>query len=145
MRRTKVLPQIRYYLGLFLPGLSFVALSRVRSMNDLYLKHFTFERLQRIKNCSRLQERRKEEERMLSLIPKQRRKTKGKFLCFSFFANHTDSSFQFLLLAWTSLLSQERDKYTTYIDRFFFFTKKFVQVDFFSLLKNFSEIYKRTF
>ena len=66
------LPKAKIDLGNneFAAGLSFVALSQVRSMNDLYLKHFTFERLQRIKNCSRLQERRKEEERMLSLIPK---------------------------------------------------------------------------
>ena len=54
----------------FAAGLSFVALSRARSLNDIYFKQFTFERLERIKNCKRLQERKKEEERLLSMIPK---------------------------------------------------------------------------
>jgi len=53
----------------FAAGLSFVALSRVRSLNDMCLKQFSFERLERIKNCRRLQERKEEENRLLSMIP----------------------------------------------------------------------------
>jgi ATP-dependent DNA helicase PIF1 len=52
----------------FAAGLTFVALSRVRSLNDICLKQFTFDRLQRIKNCKRLQERKDEEERLRSMI-----------------------------------------------------------------------------
>ena len=55
----------------FAAGLSFVAVSRVRSLSDLYFKGFTFERLQRIKNCQRIQERKLEEERLLSLITEE--------------------------------------------------------------------------
>ncbi|CAG8754421.1 15252_t:CDS:1, partial [Cetraspora pellucida] len=51
----------------FAAGLSFVAVSRVRALNDLIFKPFTFERLQRIKNCRRIQERKAEEERLISL------------------------------------------------------------------------------
>ncbi|CAG8832125.1 2619_t:CDS:2, partial [Cetraspora pellucida] len=47
----------------FAAGLSFVATSRVRTLKDLLFKPFSFERLQRIKECKRLQERKKEEER----------------------------------------------------------------------------------
>src|SRR5205085_7101198 len=47
----------------FAAGLLFVAVSRVRSLNDVYFKQFTLERLQRIRGCSRLQERKNEEER----------------------------------------------------------------------------------
>ena len=54
----------------FAAGLSFVAVSRVRSLSDIYFKQFSFERLQRIKSCRRLQERKKEEERILSMIPR---------------------------------------------------------------------------
>ena len=52
----------------FAAGLSFVAISRVRSLNDLWLKTFTYDRLQRIKNCTRLQERKDEEKRLRSMI-----------------------------------------------------------------------------
>jgi ATP-dependent DNA helicase PIF1 len=52
----------------FAAGLTFVALSRARSLNDILLKPFNFDRLQRIKNCKRLQERMEEEERLRSLI-----------------------------------------------------------------------------
>jgi ATP-dependent exoDNAse (exonuclease V) alpha subunit len=51
----------------FAAGLSFVAVSRVRSLNDIYFKQFTFERLQRIQTCRRLHERKAEEERLLSM------------------------------------------------------------------------------
>ena len=51
----------------FAAGLSFVAVSRVRSLNDVYFKQFTLERLQRIRGCSQLQERKNEEERLLSM------------------------------------------------------------------------------
>ncbi len=53
----------------FAAGLSFVAVSWVRSLNDISFKQFTFERLLRIKNLRRLQERKLEEERLVSLIP----------------------------------------------------------------------------
>ena len=46
----------------FAAGLTFVALLRVRSLNDICLKQFTFDRIQRIKHCRRLQERKVEEE-----------------------------------------------------------------------------------
>jgi len=51
----------------FAVGLSFVAVSRVRLLNDVYFKQFTLERLQRIRGCSRSQERKNEEERLLSM------------------------------------------------------------------------------
>lgn len=50
-------------------GLSFVAISRVCSLSDVLFKPFSFERLQRIKNCKRLQERMLEEKRLASMIP----------------------------------------------------------------------------
>lgn len=53
----------------FAVGLTFVAISRVRSLNDICFKQFSFDRLQRIKNSKRLQERKVEEERLRSLIP----------------------------------------------------------------------------
>jgi len=43
--------------------LSFVAISRVRSLRN------SFERLQRVKTCKRLQERKLEERRLISMIP----------------------------------------------------------------------------
>ena len=52
----------------FTAGLSFVAVSRVRSIEDLLFKPFNFERLQRIKDCKRLGERKDEEERLVSLV-----------------------------------------------------------------------------
>ncbi|CAB4427786.1 unnamed protein product [Rhizophagus irregularis] len=52
----------------FAAGLTFVAASRVRSLSDIYFRQFTFDRLQRIKNSSRLQERKAEEERLTSRI-----------------------------------------------------------------------------
>jgi len=51
----------------FAAGLSFVAVSRVQSLNDVYFKQFTFERLQRIQSCRRLQERMNEDERLISM------------------------------------------------------------------------------
>ena len=50
----------------FAAGLTFVAISRVRSLNNICLKPFSFDRLQLIKNHIRLQERKKEEKRLLS-------------------------------------------------------------------------------
>ena len=51
----------------FAAGLSFVAISRVRSLGDIIFQPFSFERLQRIKKCSRLRERKVEEERLATL------------------------------------------------------------------------------
>ena len=70
------LPKIRIDIGNkeFAAGLSFVAVSRVRSLNDICFKYFTFERLERIKNSRRLQERKVEEERLYSMIPWKRTK-----------------------------------------------------------------------
>jgi hypothetical protein len=53
----------------FTAGLLFITLSQVRSLNDICLKQFTFSRLECIKNCKRLQERKEEEKRLLSMIP----------------------------------------------------------------------------
>ena len=53
----------------FAAGLSFVAISRVRTLEDILFKPFNFERLQRIKESRRLQERLDEEERLISMIP----------------------------------------------------------------------------
>ncbi|EXX66115.1 ATP-dependent DNA helicase PIF1-like [Rhizophagus irregularis DAOM 181602=DAOM 197198] len=52
----------------FAAGLTFVVLSRVQTLNDLCLKQFSFDRLQRIKEGIRLQERKKEEERLRLFI-----------------------------------------------------------------------------
>jgi len=52
----------------FTAGLIFVAVSRVRTLEDLLIKPFSFERLQRIKDCKRLQKRKDEEKRLISLI-----------------------------------------------------------------------------
>ena len=52
----------------FAAGLSFVAVSRVRSLSDICFKRFTFDRLERIKQCKRLQERKVEEARLLTMI-----------------------------------------------------------------------------
>ena len=49
-------------------GLSFVAVSRIRALNDLLFRPFSFERLQRIKKSKRLQDRKIEEKRLVSLI-----------------------------------------------------------------------------
>jgi hypothetical protein len=67
------LPKAKIDLGSkeFAAGLSFVAVSRVRSLNDIYFKQFNFERIQRIKSSKRLQERKAEEERLVSLIPRE--------------------------------------------------------------------------
>jgi ATP-dependent exoDNAse (exonuclease V) alpha subunit len=54
----------------FTSGLSFVAVSQVRTLEDLLFKPFNFERLRRIKGCKRLQERIDEEKRLVSMIPK---------------------------------------------------------------------------
>ena len=52
----------------FTVGLTFVAVSRVCILEDLLIKPFSFERLQQIKDCKRLQERKDEEKRLISLI-----------------------------------------------------------------------------
>jgi ATP-dependent DNA helicase PIF1 len=54
----------------FTAGLSFVAISRVRSLEDILFKHFTFERIHRIKDSKRLSERKNEEERLVTMIPR---------------------------------------------------------------------------
>jgi hypothetical protein len=51
-------------------GLTFVALSRVRHINDLLLQPFTFERLQKIAKSESLRPRLKEEARLDQLILK---------------------------------------------------------------------------
>ncbi len=53
----------------FAASLTFVTISRAHSLNNIYLKPFSLDRLQRIKNCKRLQERKEEEERLRSIIP----------------------------------------------------------------------------
>lgn len=52
----------------FAAGLTFIAVSHVHSLSDIYFRQFTFDRLQRIKNSSRLQERKVEKERLTSRI-----------------------------------------------------------------------------
>ena len=52
----------------FAAGLTFVALSRVRSLNDICFRQFSLDRLERIKNCKRLKERKDEEARLRSMI-----------------------------------------------------------------------------
>ena len=49
-------------------GLSFVAVSRVCALKDLIFRPFSLERLQRIKKCKRLQDRKNEEKRLSFLI-----------------------------------------------------------------------------
>ncbi|PKY32440.1 hypothetical protein RhiirB3_450619, partial [Rhizophagus irregularis] len=51
----------------FAAGLSFVAISRVRSLDDILFRHFTFNRLQNIKSCIRLKERIAAEEKLLEM------------------------------------------------------------------------------
>ena len=53
----------------FAAGLSFVAISGVRSLKNILFSPFSLERLQRIKNCKRLHERIAKENRLISLIP----------------------------------------------------------------------------
>jgi len=55
----------------FAAGLSFIAVSRVCSLSDIYFKQFTFQRLQWIQNCKRLHERKIKEEHLLSIISKE--------------------------------------------------------------------------
>ena len=50
-------------------GLSFVAISRVCALRNILFRPFSFDRLQRIKTCKRLQERLAEERRLMSMIP----------------------------------------------------------------------------
>jgi len=49
-------------------GLSFIAVSRVCALENILFKPFSFERLQRIKNSKRMQERKVEEIRLISMI-----------------------------------------------------------------------------
>ena len=53
----------------FTVDLSFMAMSQVRTLEDILFKPFNFERLQCIKDCKRLQERLDEEKRLISMIP----------------------------------------------------------------------------
>ena len=48
----------------YVAGCTFVALSRVRSINDLVLKTMTFSRLQNISKCKNLQKRLTEEQKL---------------------------------------------------------------------------------
>ena len=50
----------------FAAGLTFVALSRVCSLNDVSLVQFSFDRLKHINNCKNLKARKNEEERFLT-------------------------------------------------------------------------------
>ena len=67
------LPKAKVGLGSkkFAAGLSFVAISRVRALGDLLFRAFSFERLEQIKHCKRLQERKDEEKRLLSTSEKE--------------------------------------------------------------------------
>ena len=64
------LPKANIDLGKteFAAGLTFVAISRVRSLDDILFKHFSFDRLRRIENGKRLKERIAEETRLSELI-----------------------------------------------------------------------------
>ena len=55
----------------FAAGLSFVSISCVRSLDDILFKHFSFNRLDCIKNCRRLKERIKEEARLSEMTKGQ--------------------------------------------------------------------------
>jgi len=68
----------------FAAGLTFVALSRVHSLENICFKQFTFDRLQRIKRCKRLQERKVEEERLRSMILPWHMQKKGGLFHFLF-------------------------------------------------------------
>lgn len=52
----------------FIAELTFIAVSYIYSLSDIYFRQFMFDRLQCIKNSSRLQERKTEEERLTSRI-----------------------------------------------------------------------------
>ena len=45
-------------------GLAYVAISRVRSLDDLYVEPMTYERLRAVKNTTNFQYRKKEESRI---------------------------------------------------------------------------------
>ena len=49
-------------------SLSFVAISRINALKNILFKPFSFERLQRIKTCKRLQKRKEEEKWLDSMI-----------------------------------------------------------------------------
>ena len=53
----------------FAAGLSFVAISRVRALENILFSPFSLERLLHVKTCKRLHERITEEKRLISLIP----------------------------------------------------------------------------
>ena len=53
----------------FAAGLSFMTISQICTLEDILFKPFDFERLQRIKESKRLQERLDEEKRLISMIP----------------------------------------------------------------------------
>jgi hypothetical protein len=55
----------------FAAGLSFAVVSLVRSLSDICFKGFTFERLQCIKNCQKIQERKLEKKRLLFLVTEE--------------------------------------------------------------------------
>jgi len=49
-------------------GLSFVAISHVCALKNILFKLFSLDRLRRISTCKRLQERKKEKNRLCSMI-----------------------------------------------------------------------------
>jgi ATP-dependent exoDNAse (exonuclease V) alpha subunit len=51
----------------FAAGLSFVAISRVCTLRNIFFNPFSFERLLRVKACRRLTERIAEEKRLISM------------------------------------------------------------------------------
>ena len=57
----------------FIAGLAFVAVFQVCALEDLLFKPFNFERLERIKDCRRLQERLDKKKCLVSMIPTESR------------------------------------------------------------------------
>ena len=68
----QTLPKVVVDLGEkeYVAGCTFVALSRVRSINDLVLESMTFSRLQKISKCKNLQLRLAEEEKLKVIAQK---------------------------------------------------------------------------
>ncbi|GBC05299.1 hypothetical protein RclHR1_06170003 [Rhizophagus clarus] len=49
-------------------SLSFIAVSRISALKNILFKPFSFERLQQIRTCKKLQERKEEKKRLVSII-----------------------------------------------------------------------------
>jgi hypothetical protein len=69
-------------------GLSFVAISRVCSLENVLFRSFSFERLGHVKKCKRLQEKMDEERRKSSMILQIMHSNLFIYLCFSFYLNY---------------------------------------------------------